>query len=214
MPVLPKPTTQLDWTDGAPAKVVEPSAAKKLLGWVALERPPFEFMNFLFFNTDEWIKYLESVTDNTLGALTVVVDAGGGGSFLTLQAAHDDAGTVAGTKILIVSDLSLATTTNITKPDIEIEMTAGKRFLKAGGAPATNFTGVIIGATADRVRLRGLGFGRSATHFSGAGDKGIEVAAGATDVAVLNPVFGPTNTTNLDDNGTTTLIANAQIMAS
>ena len=69
---LPKPTTNIDWTDGAAAKQVEPSAAKKLLGLFALERPPFEFMNFLFFNTDEWIKYLESVTDETLNSWQVI----------------------------------------------------------------------------------------------------------------------------------------------
>lgn len=210
---LPKPSTNIDWTDGDAAKVVEPSAAKKLLGWVALERPPFEFMNFLFFNTDEWIKYLESVTDETLNERVRLVDASGGGEFLTLQAAHDDSLTVSGTKIVIVSDLTLIATTNITKPDIEIDMRPGQRFLKGGGAPATNFTGVIIGATADRVRLRGMGLGRAGSFFGGAGDVVIEVAAGANDVMVDNPLAPAGNTTDILDNGTNTVIVNPQTPA-
>jgi len=64
MATLIRPTSKTDWTDGAAAKQVEPSAAKKLTGWVALERPPFEFMNFLFFNTDQWVKFLEQDNEN------------------------------------------------------------------------------------------------------------------------------------------------------
>lgn len=205
---MAKPASHLDWTDGAAAKAVEPSAAKKLLGWVALERPPFEYMNWLFFRADEWIKYLETVTDATIASTIVVVDSGGGGNFTDLQSAHDDAGTVAGSKILIVSDLSLDTTVSLTKPDIEYEMRSGKRFLKGGGAPATNFTGVSINATADRMRMKHCGFGRGASHFSGAGDKGLDVDATVEDVYLDNPIFGPSNTQDIDDNGNGTLAIN------
>jgi len=209
---LPKPSSHLDWTDGAPAKQVEPSAAKKLLGWVALERPPFEFMNFLFFRQDEWNKYLESVTDETANNDQVLVDAGGSGQFTTLQAAHDDASVVAGSKILVISDLSVDATVTITKADIEIEFRNGRRLLKGGGAPATNFTGMQIGATADRVRLKHCGFGRAGSQFSGAGDLALEVVAGAEDVNLTNPIFGPGNTADLTDNGTDTVIDNPQNM--
>lgn len=199
----------MDWTDGAPSKVVEPGAPKKLLGWVALERPPFEFMNFLFFNTDEWVKYLESVTDATIGSLVFIVDAGGAGNFLDLQSAHDDALVVAGSRIFIVSDLDLDATVNITKPDIEIGMAPGKRFHKGGSAPATNFTGIDINATADRVRLMHLAFGSAVggEKFSGAGDVAFNMNVGADNIFMLNPVFITGNTTDFTDNGNTTYVS-------
>lgn len=210
---LPKPTTNSDWTDGAASKVVEPSAAKKLLGWVALERPPFEFFNFLFFNTDEWIKYLESITDETVNARQVIVNAAGNGQFLTLQAAHDDAGTIPGTKILVTSDLSVDATVNISKNDIEIEFRPGFRLLKGGGAPATNFTGMQIQATADRFRGTHLAFGKAGGFFGDAGDLALEIVAGVNDAYLFNTIFGPSNTQNLDDQGTNTAITASQTVA-
>lgn len=207
---LSKPTTKTDWTLGEPAKVVEPSAGKKLLGWVALERPPFEFMNFLFFNTDEWVKYLESITDETVNARQVIVNAAGNGQFLTLQAAHDDADTVPGTKILITSDLSITATVNISKNDIEIEFRPGFRLLKGGGAPATNFTGMQIQATADRFRGTHLAFAKAGSVFNGASDKALEIVVGVEDAFLFNTIFGPGNTQDLDNQGTDTVITNSQ----
>ena len=206
---LPKPTTNMDWTDGDAAKQVEPSAGKKLLGWVALERPPFETMNFLFFNTDEWIKYLESVTDATLGALVVVVDAGGGGNFLTLQAAHDDAGTVAGTKIIIVSDLTISVVQSLSKPDIEIECRNGKRLIRDNGAGA-GLTAIQITATADRIRLKHVGIGRAGNAFDQAGDEALNIAAGCNDAYIDNVIFGPGNTTDEVDAGANTVFNQPQ----
>lgn len=66
---MPKPSPQFTWTDGSPTKVVEPSGPKKILGWQALERPPFEYMNWLFYHISNWLLYFESVTD--LRPLTV-----------------------------------------------------------------------------------------------------------------------------------------------
>jgi len=170
-------------------------------------------MNFLFLNTDEWVKYLESVTDETANNNQVLVDAGGSGQFLTLQAAHDDAGTVPGTKLLVISDLSIDVKVTISKNDIEIEFRNGKRLLKGGGAPAAGFTGMEIQATADRVRLKHCGFGRAGGLFDGAGNVALDIIAGATDVYLDNPIFGPGNTSDLLDNGTDTVIASPQNMS-
>lgn len=198
----------MDWTDGNPSKVVEPGAAKKLLGWVALERPPFEFMNFLFFNTDEWVKYFEIVTDETAFArVDAIVDKDGNGSFLTLQEAHDSAQVTAGSTILITSDLELIATQNITKQDLEIKMQPGNRFLKGAGAPATNFKGISINATADRCRLMHLGLGRAGKLFNGSGDVVLQIEAGANDVLLFNPMSPPGNTADLTDNGTNTVVS-------
>lgn len=210
---LPKPSNHLTWTDGDSAKVVEPSAPKKLLGWVALERPPFEYFNWLFFRTDEWLQYLESVTDETaLARVDAIVDEGGNGTHLTLQDAHDDANVQSGSTILITSDLDLDTTVTITKADIEIRMQPGYRFHKGGSAPASNFTGVQIQATADRCRLKNLAFGSAVggEQFSGSGDLALEIASGASDVYVENPIFVAGNTADLTDSGTNTLIVAPQ----
>ena len=210
---LPKPSVHIDWTDGDAAKQVEPSSSKKLLGWVALERPPFEYINWLFYTVDLWNKYHESVTDETAFArVDAIVDAGGSGTHTTLQAAHDDAAVLAGSTILITSDLELDATVSITKPDIEIKMQPGKRFKKGSGAAATGFVGVEIGATADRCRLSGLAFG-SATggeQFSGSGDVALSVEAGNNDTFVFNPIFVAGNDTDLSDSGTDTQVIGPQ----
>lgn len=207
---LPKPSTNMDWTDGAAAKVVEPSAGKKLLGWIALERPPFEFMNFLFFNTDEWVKYLESVTDEQDAKIAAIVDAGGSGTHTDLQAAHDSAGVVAGSKIIIVSDLVVATTISLSKPDIEYEMRPGFKFRRDGAAPA-GLTALSIIATADRNRFFGLGFGGTTFEFDEVGDKCLLLDIGADDCLFFNNFFEAANTENFDTGSNTSFINLAQV---
>ncbi len=208
---LPKPTLLVDWVPSAdPAKIVEPSGSRKTNGYIADGRPPAVEHNWIFHVLWEWTKYLESVTDSIIGSKNVVVRAAPlPGEFATLQAAHDDAGTVPGTRILIVSDLSLDATQSITKPDIDISMRPGFRFIKGGGAPATNFVGVQIGATADRIKLNGLNFGGASApdKFSGAGDEAMNIDVGANNVFLFNPNFVVGNTTDLqDDSATTTII--------
>ena len=85
---MAKPTSKPDWTVGNPSfgtVTVEPSAGKKQNGWDVGERPPRQFMNWLFFNIDEWIDYLETTTD-ALISLQGIYDAvvGVGGDFATL----------------------------------------------------------------------------------------------------------------------------------
>lgn len=204
---LPKPSSHLDWTDGAVSKVVEPSAGKKLLGWTALERPPFEYMNFLFFRQDEWNKYTESITDEIIGAGQIIVDAGGGGQFTTLQAAHDDGNTGPGDHIVIVSDLEITATINISKSDLLIEMRPGTRIKRGGGAPADNFTAMDIQTTADRLKLMFLGFGSSTAseNFDETGDLCLNLAAGANNVFMFNNQFVANVTDEVNLNGNTTV---------
>lgn len=59
-----KPSTKLNWvTSNDPTKVIEPTTLKKNGGWEALEKPPFQWFNWLFNITDQWLKYLETFTD-------------------------------------------------------------------------------------------------------------------------------------------------------
>ena len=66
-PVTPiKPSSHNDWTVSNPSfglVTIEPTTGKKTTGWTPGEAPAIQFMNWLFFNTDQWIKYFESMTD-------------------------------------------------------------------------------------------------------------------------------------------------------
>ena len=61
-----KPTSKSDWTLGNPdfaTVTVEPTAQKKEDGWFPDERPPREFMNYLFNIPGQWTDYFEAVTN-------------------------------------------------------------------------------------------------------------------------------------------------------
>lgn len=58
-----KPISYLNWTDGAPSKVVQPPSNFSLQGWQAAQAPPFQYMNWLFWLTDQWIQYLDQIIE-------------------------------------------------------------------------------------------------------------------------------------------------------
>lgn len=59
-----KPSKFLDWvTDGSVSKIYEPPTPLKNSGWVAGEAPPFDYMNWLFYMADQWIKYFEEIVN-------------------------------------------------------------------------------------------------------------------------------------------------------
>jgi hypothetical protein len=78
-----RPDTYLDWTDGAPSKVVQPPSSKQLQGWVAAEAPPFQYMNWLFWLTDQWIQFLDQTLETGTGELGVRLIGGGLWSWAT-----------------------------------------------------------------------------------------------------------------------------------
>jgi hypothetical protein len=68
---LTRPSAFLDWTDGDPSKVTEPPAGEKLVGWFKGEAPPFEYMNWLFYQTDLWLKYLDQAVFSDVSSLNL-----------------------------------------------------------------------------------------------------------------------------------------------
>lgn len=60
--MITRPPGYLNWTDGAPAKVVQPPGNFLLEGWDPGQAPPSQYMNWLFYTTDQWIKYLDALT--------------------------------------------------------------------------------------------------------------------------------------------------------
>ena len=96
-----KPTSKPQWTVGNPdiATVsIEPGGPKKVTGWLAGEKPPFQWMNWLFYNISLWISYLEhpeveplvvddNVTLSATGPRLILVDATDGSLDINLPLA-------------------------------------------------------------------------------------------------------------------------------
>ena len=146
---LPKPTSKSDWvSDGAAAKQVEPSAAKKLLGWVALERPAFEYANYIQYIEDQWTKYFESVTDE-LVAGDVGFDAvvGVGGTHADLNAVDADGSVLPGSRVYVRDIQNLSVKQVISKDDLEVTFHPNAIITQL----TTLATGIEI--TGERVRL-------------------------------------------------------------
>lgn len=165
---LPKPASHINWTDGAPAKVQEPTGGKKLLGWAFKERPPFEFMNWLFFRLDEWVKYLESITDEvSLQKQEYDAIIGVGGTHADFNAYEADAGVALLKNVLVTTPLTLATNQVITQ--------SGVKFTFKPQAIITKAVGCTIGLQFTGARVTILG-GRF-VGFNVAGDKAIQLTA-------------------------------------
>jgi len=193
-----KPASHIDWTDGAPAKVVEPSAAKKLLGWTALERPPFEFMNFLFFRLDEWVKWSEAEIDAIVaGGLefdAVIAPTGTHSDFNDLMADADIANIK---RILVATPLTLTTTQTIDEDDKEF-------IFKPDAVMTPSSLAVGFQITANKIRFVGGRF----TGFNNASDIAIQITNTAKNALITQGYFFD-NDTDIDDQGSnSTLVAN------
>lgn len=60
-----KPTIIPYWTDGAANKVAQPTAAAQAQGFTAGQPPPFEYVNWLFYEIGQWVGYLNEATNAT-----------------------------------------------------------------------------------------------------------------------------------------------------
>ena len=171
---MAKPVNKPEWTVGNPdfgTVTQEPSAAKKEAGWLVDERPPREYMNWLFFNVGEWIDYFETVTD-TFASQGIIYDAfiGAGGTHVDVNAWQAD-GDIANLKnAIVVSNLAVDVIQVITQDGSKLDFKADVSITKNGP------TGADIGLriNADRVKInqgRFIGFNESAV------DKGIEILA-------------------------------------
>ena len=59
-----KPSDNLDWraADTPPsADLIEPSSGKKANGWDSAEKPPYQYMNWIHYIVDKWLKYITEV---------------------------------------------------------------------------------------------------------------------------------------------------------
>ena len=67
---MAKPTNTPDWASTTGGSQVEPSGAKKILGFTDQEKPPFQYFNWFWALISEWITYLNgqfTVSETTTG---------------------------------------------------------------------------------------------------------------------------------------------------
>ena len=189
---LAKPASKTDWSVGNPdfANVTqEPTAQFKEDAWGIDQKPPREFMNWLFFNNDQWIKYLESITDELIaGAPDFDATVGVNGTHATITAAIAAVGV--DKRIFVLDPQSLTATTIINVEGIELTFHPSAAISK--GATTT------IGLQVDAKRVKILG-GRF-LNFDEAGGKAIELTANAKNCFIKNNTFS-NNTDEIDDLG-------------
>jgi len=106
-------------TDDDAAKISDPGSTKKLAGWIYTERPPFQFLNWLWNITSKWFMGLQgSYADIIVGSATQVTNN---------EATHvvddlNDVLVVAGSRITILDGTHiLASNLALTNNDIIIE---------------------------------------------------------------------------------------------
>lgn len=179
---MSKPTIKPDWMLGVTGpQVLEPTSGKKAAGWAVDERPPREYMNWLFQNLSEWIEYIDTVSDSLdqfNQIYSAIVGTGPLATHATLNAAMADSGIPQGARILVISDLTLTSTQQITKNNCRIEFSPGVSIIRGVAT-----TGLQI--SADGVKVLDGRF----VNFSTAGDKAIVVDAGSDYTQIRDTRF-------------------------
>lgn len=191
---MAKPTSKPEWTVGNPdfATVTqEPSAAKKEAGWLPDERPPREFMNWLFYNFGEWIDYFETEIDSFSGQ-SVIFDAfvGAGGTHADFNALMADPEIANKKNVIVISTLAVDNPQIINQPGMNIW------FKPQAGITKNGPTGANIGLQidADRVRIMNGRF----LSFNDGGDIAMQI--NGNNCLAQGNMFND-NDTALDDQG-------------
>jgi hypothetical protein len=76
-----RPLSYLNWTDGNASKVVQPPGALALQGWVAGQPPPFQYANYQLWLLDQWVQYLDQITNTSAPDQVIRLINGGYYSF-------------------------------------------------------------------------------------------------------------------------------------
>ena len=75
-----RPISYPEWVDSGPL-VVQPAANLAATGWAPGIAPDAQNVNWLFGNIDDWIKYLDQITNTSLPQSTIRLINGGLWSF-------------------------------------------------------------------------------------------------------------------------------------
>lgn len=194
---MAKPSSYPDWTVSNPnfgMVTIEPTGGKKITGWTSNEKPPFQTVNWLFYNIDQWIKYFDGAI---VAGFDVIVGGGNGETHTSLANALADPAVVAGMRILVRANeaINAVIVVPITKPNLHIEFKPGVTFSKG-----TSPNGLQI--QADGVRIYG---GRFA-GFSVLGNKAIVIDSGKNYTMVRDTRFASCDIEVSDGGNLTTIL--------
>jgi len=74
---MAKPSTYLGWVpSGSGSYIQNPTTGQKTTGFTEDESPPFEYINWLFYITDQWVQWLDSATAGLPISATVLATTG------------------------------------------------------------------------------------------------------------------------------------------
>lgn len=198
MPV--KPAKKPEWADGGGSAIIEPSDAKKALGWV-VEKPPHQFFNWLLNLIWQWIVYFELETDalqieadttqsRVLAGFDGIVGAAAYATDATIAAAITRLS--AGARILVLDSFALGAAVVMSKANMEIVLKPG--VIISAGAATTGFS-----ITAAGCMIRG-------GKISGFGTYGIDVGAAGARFAARDIWFSGNGADINDPNDLSTQI--------
>ncbi len=175
----------IDWIpDNDPTLLEEPTDPKKAAGWLALEKPPYQFFNWFWNLVSQWIRFFDTTTNQ----YDVVIGAGDDCTHATIAAAIADGDVGTNVRVLLRDAITGgASATSLTKAGWKIDCRPGVTFTKGVAT-----TGLSIAAA--NVEVRGLRF----AGFSTGGDKAITFTAAGDYGRVLFCNFSSCDT-EVDD---------------
>ena len=194
---MAKPTSKPDWTLSNPdfATVTqEPTALKKQAGWLPNEKPPREFMNWLFYNLGEWIDYFEGETDVLIASAKPFDFIVGSVAGMTPDLITAINLANPGDRILVTESSVVNTTIQVNK-SLEIHFKPSITYSKGAATSALEISG--DGAMIRQGRFVG---------FNGGSDVAIQILNTASHTMLRDCRFA-SNTKNIDDQGINTTIA-------
>lgn len=202
-----KPSEYLDWNPSQ-SNVIEPPSGKKSEGWIA-EEPPADYMNWLFYMSDQWIKWFDfedgviqaeiDLINDKIGLIyQAIVSSVAGGTHATLAAALADATVFAGATILIKDNFTVNTAIAVTKANIKLEFAPGVTY--TSGSSSTCFHVQAAGFRCQGGRFQG--FSTTAFLFDSGSDYGF-VALNRFKTCT-DQVTDNTSTGNIQSLGNTT----------
>jgi hypothetical protein len=130
---MPKPTSKPAWvSDDGSTKIKEPTGSKKLSGWLKNEKPPFNYLNWLFNILSHWLNYHAGQAQ-----YNIIIDSDSDEADYSTLAAYIADSPAAGDRVLIKVDETLTATLSI-PAGIELTQLKGKKF-----SVSTNFSPII-----------------------------------------------------------------------
>lgn len=132
-----RPSLYMDWTDGGVTKVTEPPAGQKSSGWLSGEAPPFNYLNWLFWLSDQWIQYLDGEINNSGSILVTTGNTTNASNQLTTLASTTNlaigqvisgTGIPVGTQVVQISGATVTMSRNATATNTGTTVTFSNRF--------------------------------------------------------------------------------------